>query len=284
MYRYQQQYQKAWDAYAAAERTFDRLRDSAWLGTIYQQQAICLYQAHLDDLILQLQPAPAARAAQSALDRQLALALELAERAVGICRERNIRAYPSALNRAGRILGFGYRDYESGLSGSRGNRSGPGDAGRLVLAGEHGRVRRTGLPGLGGDWRVLEFREAITGNEEQFVGATAVYSFPDLEGRWEIVRGHLAVREWGTQVDDHDDRLLEKALEYYTQGFRHIADRGFVGSSGSNVIPGAFVTFGELFSPASRTSSRTGLITSGLPGAVPQPGSTMLLAELERLC
>jgi tetratricopeptide (TPR) repeat protein len=283
VYRYQQQYQKAWDAYAAAERTFDRLRDSAWLGTIYQQQAICLYQAHLDDLILQLQPAPAARVAQSASDRQLALALELAERAVDICRERNIRAYPSALNRAGRILGFGYRDYEAGLS-----RLAEGiDQGRVMLDGWFLLANMVEYAELAYRAWVetarTEFREAITANEEQFVGATAVYSFPDLEGRWEIVRGHLAVREWGVRVDDHDDHLLDKALEYYTQGFRHIADRGFVGSSGSNVVPGAFVTFGELFRllPADVQAHWLDHLRIAWSGS--QPGSTMLLAQLERL-
>jgi tetratricopeptide (TPR) repeat protein len=282
VYRYQQQYQKAWDAYAQAEQTFERLRDTAWLGTIYQQQAICLYQAHLDDLTLQLPPAPA-RTAQSASDRQLALALELAERAVGICRDLNIRGYPSALNRAGRIRGFGYHEYDAGL-------------GLLAEGIEQGRTMLDGWFWLANlveyaelayrAWVATqnpEHREAITRNEEQFVGATAVYSFPDLEGRWQIVRGHLAVREWGAQVDDHDDRLLEKALDYYTHGFRHIADRGFVGSSGSNVVPGAFVTFGELFRRLTPDVQSHWLDHLRIAWSGSQPGSTMLLAQLERL-
>jgi tetratricopeptide (TPR) repeat protein len=283
VYRYQQQYQKAWDVYKEAERTFDRLQDNAWLGTIYQQQAICLYQAHQEDLTLQLPPAPAARTAQSAADRQLALALELAERAVGICRDLNIRGYPSALNRAARIRGIGYRDYDAGLA-------------LLAEGAEQGRAMLDGWFWLANlveyaelayrAWAATQnpaYRAAVTSNEEQFVGATAVYSFPDLEGRWEIVRGHLAVREWGAQVDDHDDRLLEKALDHYTNGFRHIADRGFVGSSGSNVVPGAFVTFGELFRRLTPDVRSHWLDHLQIAWSGSQPGSTMLLAELERL-
>jgi tetratricopeptide (TPR) repeat protein len=283
VYRYQQQFQKAWDVYKEAEQSFERLQDTAWLGTIYQQQAICLYQAHLDDLALQLPPPPAARAALPAADRQLALALELAEKAVGICRDLNIRGYPSALNRAGRIRGFGYRDYDRGL--------------RLLAEGiDQGRTMLDGWFWLANlveyaelayrAWVATqdqEHREAITRNDEEFARATAVYSFPDLEGRWEIVRGHLAVREWGARLDDHDDRLLEKALEYYTLGFRHIADRGFVGSSGSNVVPGAFVTFGELFRLLPLDVQAHWLDHLRIAWSGSQPGSTMLLAQLERL-
>ena len=63
MYRYEQQFQKAWNAYAQAEQIFEGQRNWAWLGAIYQEQAICLFQATSGRRI---QPvAPGRRAAQS---------------------------------------------------------------------------------------------------------------------------------------------------------------------------------------------------------------------------
>ena len=45
MYRYERRFHKAWDAYAEAERIFQEERNWSWLGLIYQEQAICLFQA-----------------------------------------------------------------------------------------------------------------------------------------------------------------------------------------------------------------------------------------------
>ena len=98
-------------AYALAEQTFEHPRDTAWLGTIYQEQAICLFQAYLEHLNLLTATASSAGDQESSRSQQLARALELAELAVEICRDRNFRHYPSALNRAGRIVGIGYGDF-----------------------------------------------------------------------------------------------------------------------------------------------------------------------------
>ena len=68
---------------------------------IYQEQAICLYQAYLDD--------ETSLVAGDPLD----LARKLADQAVTICRERSVRGYPSALNRAARIIGD--QDADQGL-------------------------------------------------------------------------------------------------------------------------------------------------------------------------
>ena len=59
---------------------------------LYQEMAICLHQAD------------AGRAARSSTTSSRALARALIERSLDICRDFNARAYPSALNRAGRIF------------------------------------------------------------------------------------------------------------------------------------------------------------------------------------
>ena len=78
VFRYQQQFNKAWFAYTEAERIFDELQDSSWLGTIYQQQAICLFQAYLDGLMLVDDRDPLEYAREKALS-----AVDTAGRAVG---------------------------------------------------------------------------------------------------------------------------------------------------------------------------------------------------------
>ena len=52
VYRYERQFQKAWDAYSAAEQIFHGARSWTWLGVIYQEQAICLFQAMQDGINL----------------------------------------------------------------------------------------------------------------------------------------------------------------------------------------------------------------------------------------
>ena len=101
VYRYQRQFKEAWQAYAEAEQLFGETSVS-WLGVIYQEQAICLFQSIQAGVQL-LAPG------KNVLKQAESLILE----SLGLCRVFNTRAYPSALNRAGRI--FGSRDPESGL-------------------------------------------------------------------------------------------------------------------------------------------------------------------------
>src|SRR6185437_4290011 len=100
--RYKQKFKKAWEAYAEAMDIFAQAQDQTWLGIIYQEQAICLYQAYLDD--------ETDLVAGNPLDE----AWNLADRAVKICRERSVRSYPSALNRAARIIAD--QDVDQGLA------------------------------------------------------------------------------------------------------------------------------------------------------------------------
>ena len=264
VYRYQQQFSRAWDSYAKAEQIFEDLRDQAWLGATYQKQAICLFQAHREGLDLRPDP--------------LAAAEELALKAVQLCRERSVRNYPSALNRAGRIVG--HRDRDEGLSllaeGIQASRAMSDGWFWLANLVEYSELCYRAWAETGSD----QYREALDRFEPDLCLATSEYEFPDLLGRWEIVRAHTAVHEW---AETGDDQLLDSALQDYMHGFRHIAERGHVGSSGTSVIPGAFATFRELFGglPESVRSQWLNLLAIDWSG--PQPGSTMLLALLEQL-
>lgn len=279
VYRYQQQFQAAWESYAKAVRIFEDLEDSAWLGTIYQEQAICLFQAHQAGLGL----LPPGR-------DQLAEARRLALQAVERCRERSVRNYPSALNRAGRVIGHtnadeGLRLLAEGIDASRELSDGWFRLANLI---EHAELcYRTWA--ATGDAR---YRELIDQYEPELRTATSEYEFPpdgglraargfpDLRGRWEILRAHLAVKDWAAT---DGEGLLDAALCDYRNGFLHIAERGHVGSSGTSVIPGAFEAFKELFSGLSECVQSQWLGVLQRAWSEPVPGSTMLLAELEKL-
>jgi tetratricopeptide (TPR) repeat protein len=102
--RYHRRYLSAWQAYALAERIFQELRNWAWLGVVYQEQAVCAFQANASGL--ELVPAPEPNPEEWA-KRQITVALDL-------CRDLAVRSYPSALNRAGRI--FGATNSDAGLA------------------------------------------------------------------------------------------------------------------------------------------------------------------------
>ena len=82
-----------------AEQLLQGRRYWNWLGLIYQEQAICLYQAAHDDIQLTSNPFEDSK--------------ELIKKSLDICLGHAIRGYPSALNRAGRI--FGRENPEEGL-------------------------------------------------------------------------------------------------------------------------------------------------------------------------
>jgi len=228
VYRYARRFEKAWQAYAEAEQIFHGQRNWPWLGVLYQQQAICLSQAAQDGIDL-LPDRDTAKQAQDLIIRSL-----------DICRDRNVRAYPSALNRAGRI--FGQDDHEAGLD--------------YLEQGIH-EARK-----LSDGWfwfaNLVEYSELsyqvwlrsrdsadltrVTSRQDEIEEAIRDYEFPDLEGRWNLLQGHLAVWRYLDQANDSD---LNIALRHYTLGFAQIAKR-FVGSSGAAALGGEFEKFEEL--------------------------------------
>jgi hypothetical protein len=273
VYRYERQFQQAWDAFAIAEKIFQGQRNWSWLGTIYQQQAICLFQAIQASISL-VQDRDDDRGQARDQERD---PVEQANRriiwALDICRDQNIRAYPSALNRAGRIVG--QQDQEAGLGYLR---EGIRWARRLSDGWfwfanliEYAELSYRAYVQTGD----RQHRDQIDGQADAIGEATERYRFPDLEGRWNLLRGHLAIHD---AVVEDDPSGLSEALESYKTGFMQIAE-GYVGSSGAPVIPREFEGFRELFVQ--------------LPAAVRARwlrdfrqawrGSTQLLARLEEL-
>jgi tetratricopeptide (TPR) repeat protein/energy-coupling factor transporter ATP-binding protein EcfA2 len=227
VYRYERRFELAWRAYEQAQEIFHEQLSWPWLGILYQEQAICLFQAIQDDVVL-------------IGDRdQLAQAKRLITLALDICHDFE-RGYPSALNRAGRI--FGQEDHDRGLEYLRLGI----DAAKALSDGwfwfanliEYAELSyaawlQTGNPA---------YRDEIGGRATEVRQAAAQYHYPDLRGRWFVVQGNLQVRDWQA---DHDVRHLDEALDLYTRGFALIAE-GYMGSSGAAAIPGQFKAFRRL--------------------------------------
>jgi tetratricopeptide (TPR) repeat protein len=265
VYRYERRFQKAWKAYAEAEQIFQGQRNWSWLGLVYQEQAICLFQATQDGISLTPGREPIGQA-----KRLITLALDL-------CRDLAVRGQPSALNRAGRI--FGQEDFDAGLD---------------YLAQGIDWARR-----LSDGWfwfanlieyaelsyrawvstRRRAYRDQIAARAAEIDAAIDEYEFPDLKGRWNLLHGHLGIHD---SLATGDTSQLSAALLAYKEGFAQIA-QGYVGSSGAAAVAGEFKTFGELIwqlPPAVRAEWQDELrgAWSNL-----QHGSTLLLARLEEL-
>jgi tetratricopeptide (TPR) repeat protein len=265
VYRYERRFQKAWNAYAEAERIFEGQRSWSWLGLVYQEQAICLFQATQDGVSLIPGRDPIEQAKR------------LITRALDLCRDLAVRGQPSALNRAGRI--FGEEDFEAGLR---------------YLADGIDWARR-----LSDGWfwfaNLIEYVELsyrawvktgqrayldqIAGRAAEIAQAMSEYEFPDLKGRWNLLQGHLVIHD---SLETGDTSQLGTALQHYKEGFAQIA-QGYVGSSGAAAVSGEFKTFGELvwqLSPEVRAEWQEEFRRAWSTEA---PGSTLLLARLEEL-
>jgi hypothetical protein len=264
--RYERQFNSAWQSYAEAERIFEEQQSWPWLGVVSQEQAICLYQAAKSGIDLQRGRDP------------LEQARELVRMAVEICRDRSIRNYPSALNRAGRIFGetepdTGLDYLAEGISQARALSDGWFWFANLV---EYAELSYRAWVESGDD----KYRTGITRYEQYFEQVMSEYKYPDLRGRRDIVHGHVAIRDWRTSGDE---AYLTIALASYAQGFGLIAQAGVVGSSGTSVIPEAFSTFGELLRELPDHTQTKWLEELRRAWSGLGPGSTMMLARLEEL-
>ena len=229
VHRYQRQFKEAWDAYSTAEQLFGETSVS-WLGVIYQEQAICLFQAIEADVQLLDSSRDPAEEAESLILKSLEL-----------CKILNARAYPSALNRAGRI--FGKRDPDRGLDYllTAVDKAQELSDGWFLMASltEYAELCHRAssdkkdpsyldrIQPIAERWREPE----ITGLE-----------FRELRGRWKVLQGHLAI---GKAILEEDGAMLESALENYREGFPLIT-HGWVGSYGASAIPGEFKKFSDL--------------------------------------
>jgi tetratricopeptide (TPR) repeat protein len=229
IFRYERRFKEAWESFSIAEQIFQGRRDWSWLGQIYQEEAICLLQAAEDGINLVPDKDPAEQARHL-----ITLALD-------ICRDQNVRAYPSALNRAGRI--FGVDDHNAGLgylheAAVEARRLSDGWFWFASLIEYVELAYRTwvatGSP---------ELRTAIDGKAEEIRRGISEYYFADLEGRWLIVTANLALRDWTAR---RDDTLLDPAMRDYAEGFRLLA-QGQFGSSGASLIPSRFAQLKSMF-------------------------------------
>ncbi len=263
--RYERRFQQAWEAYSVAEQAFHGQRNWPWLGLIYQEQAICLFQAVQDGISLTPR--------RDEIDQ----AKHLITLALDICRDQAVRWYPSALNRAGRI--FGQEDSEAGL----GYLAEGIDWARRLSDGWFWFANLIEYAELSyREWaktRQPEHRDGIAALETDILQAMSEYEFPDLRGRWSLLQGHLGIHDW---TDTGDRSRLDAALKGYQDGFALIA-QGYVGSSGASAIPGEFETFGNLLwqlSPDIRAEWQKQLRSAW---SKEKDGSDLLLARLEQL-
>jgi len=228
VYRYQRQFKAAWDAYSEAEQLFGEA-SASWLGVIYQEQAICLFQSIQADVRLLDPPADPAKEAESLILKSLEL-----------CRIMNARAHPSALNRAGRIFGATNPDRGLDYLLDAADKAQELSDGWFLLASlteyaelcyrassdkkDPGYLER--IPPVAKRWQNPE----IAGLE-----------FPELRGRWQVLQGHLAIEK----AIARDEAMLDIAFRNYRDGFPLIT-HGWVGSYGASAIPGEFRKFSDL--------------------------------------
>jgi len=258
VYRYARRFEMAWAAYGQAERLLGGKYVNR-LGFVRQQQAICLHQALQDGIALTEEPQGDAMA--------------LITMALGICQMYAVRAYPSALNRAGRI--FAERDpdlaldyFREGIAEAKKLSDGWFWYANLIEFAElsYQRLELT---------ERQEYRAGIDALADEITQVSQDFEFPDLSGRWRLIMGHLAVADYDRSGERAE---LASALEHYKEGFASIAKRN-VGSSGAAAIPAQFAVFKGIFAGLSEPVKADWL---GELYAY-WGGSTLLLARLEEL-
>jgi tetratricopeptide (TPR) repeat protein len=265
VYRYERRFQNAWFAYTEAEQIFQDLKNWSWLGQIYQEQAICLYQASQDGINLTPDRHPVEQA-----KRLIRLSLDL-------CSDLAIRSYPSALNRAGRIFGddepeeaLGY--LADGVEWARNLSDGWFWFANLI---EYVELCYR----IWAKTRNPDYVRLVRSHADDIAEANSQYQFPDLRGRWLLLQGHLRVRE---ALASRDQAALAPALEDFKLGFTLLAQR-YVGSSGASAVAGEFRKLAQLtweLPPEIRAQWQAEFQRSW---SAEEYGSTLLLARLEEL-
>lgn len=270
VYRYDHKFVRAWQAYGQAEAVFQELKNLPWLGRVYQEQAICLYQADREGIPL--------------IDEQLGRARDLIRQALDICRDLAIRSYPSALNRAGRIfgddnidVGLGYLD--ESIDEARRIADGWFLSANLIeyLELSYRAWKNT---------RNQDYRDLIDRRISDVDQAISDYKFPDLQGRWDLLQGHLTLDDAlrSGRLDELDNDKLDNAVKNYSNGFIKLADKR-VGSHGAAAIAREFHRFRDMFTllPEDVQAAWYSRLRSAWSDPESGDRSTSLLARLEEL-
>jgi tetratricopeptide (TPR) repeat protein len=271
VYRYEANFGRAWATYLEAESIFLEAKSWPWLGTLYQQMAICLHQATRDG--------------NKIVENQADATVSFIERALDICHESNARAYPSALNRAGRILGAVGR-IDEGLDHLR---EGIAEAERLGDGWFRSANNIEYVEYAYRAWTATgeqRYRDLINEHAKRVTDILGEYGFRDIAARWELLQGHLLTNDAldAPGAVDVDDPELEAAIGRYSVGFRMLADES-VGSHGSAAIAREFTRFRLLFDrlPAAVQRRWYAKLNADWNAQDPTDQSTSLLARLEEL-
>lgn len=231
IHRYERHYREAWQAYQDSKDIFDELEDWGWQGLVQQEMAICLYQAHKAGMVLPGYEEMPGKMLEDARDMIL--------KAVEFCRDYSARNYPSALNRAGRIIGLGYADYQEGLRylGEGIDRAREVADGWFLLANLVQYAELSYQAWVASGRKETRYLEHINAREREIHEAYTEYDFPDLQGRWELLQGQLkADRAQTVKTKAKKEELLHGALEHFKSGYPLIA-QGYVGSHGIVALP-----------------------------------------------
>lgn len=231
VFRYERRFYQAMQTYWDAEEVFAQLDNWGWLGLVRQQMAICLFQAYQYG---ELFPEYAD------FDDMLSHSRIIVEDALDYCREYSRRSYPSALNRAGRILGLGFSEHNQALEYLEEGYYEAKDLadGWFMFANliEFVELCYIALIELGDE----TYLQKIYDKEKDIEDAYREYQFSDLRGRWGILQGQLAFLK-ATDSDDNEivNNQLEKSLNLFATGLPLIA-HGYVGSHGAIALKSEF--------------------------------------------
>ena len=271
VYRYEANFGRAWATYREAEVIFQETKSWPWLGTLYQEMAICLHQATRDGSTL--------------IEDQREVTVSLIERALDICHESNTRAYPSALNRAGRIL-YSVGRTEEGLEHLR---QGIVEAERLGDGWFRSANNIEYVEYAYRSWTSTgeqRYRDLIDEHAPQVAAVIGEYGLRDIAARWELLKGHLLANDGLAAAGNGgiDEGMLDDAIDLYSVGFRMLADES-VGSHGSAAIAREFTRFRALFDQLPPAIQRRWYkkLSVDWNAADPTKTSISLLARLEEL-
>ena len=149
--------------------------------------------------------------------------MALVERALDICHESNARAYPSALNRAGRIF-FTAGRIDEGLENLR---EGIAEAERLGDGWFRSANNIEYVEYAYRAWLATgeqRYRDLIDERAPKVTSVIGEYGFRDIAARWELLQGHLLTNDALAAAGEIDEGLLDAAIERYSVGFGMLAD------------------------------------------------------------